>query len=245
MDHEFDWQKALDFACNHLATLYPRDSLKQELSDYSESISADDPGRALRTLEVIGENTAPTDHNFWSYLEGTASQLGLKDLADEYLHRHYEAYVDTAVAMPDNCRGLPTVNLMTMAQASLIILAPSGVAYWNQTCGNACGQRAEEGIVVPLIEPAVNDKKGVIECPLVGALAELHWGPVLGIDQKRAADIDAILNQFYWTRGLSVDQNRLGESEEAWVYLELNPKQFRLAIRLKWTKAVLAWPNSD
>src|ERR1700759_2849199 len=117
MGHKFDWQKELDFACKHLATLYPSDSLKQELSDYYESILADDPGRAIRKLEVIGENNAPTDYNFWSYLAGPASKLGLQDLADEYLHRYYESYIDAAVAMPANCRALSTVKLMNMIQA--------------------------------------------------------------------------------------------------------------------------------
>ena len=245
MDQEFDLNKSLQFACKHLATQYPGDALAEALRTYYASISANDPRGALRELERIGQQTAPGDYNFWSYLESTASQLELTDLADEYLHKHHEAYVDKAVAMPGNCRGLPTMNLYSMSQAGLIVLSPSGVAYWNQTCGNACGQRAEEGVLIPLLELTIDEDRNVPECPLISALASLNWGPVLGIDQERAAEIDTMLERFYWTHGLTVDRTRLGDSEEAWVYLGIDPRQFRLAVRLEWTKAVLVWPNSD
>jgi len=132
-----------------------------------------------------------------------------------------------------------------MEQACLILLAKSGFVYWNQTCGNACAQRGEEGVLVPLLERVLDERRSWVECPLYLALADMEWGPVLGIDDKRADEIDALLKRFYATECLSVDRARLAESEEAWVYVRVNPLKFRLGVNVASETGVLVWPNSD
>lgn len=242
MEQEFNWQESIDYARKHLYTLYPTPSLEQQLGGYFEAVAVNDPLRALQEMEKVGDTVAPGDWNFWPSLEVVANGLGFTDLGNQYRHKHDEAYIDRVVSMPDNCRGLPTIDLIYMAQACLIVLTASGVAYWNQTNGVGCGQRAEEGVLVPLVEPTITEKSGLLECPLFRALFDLDWKPM---SEEQAKKIDTILDQFYWVGGITVDRSRLAESEEAWVYVNVDPMQFRRATRLNSTKAVLVWLNSD
>jgi hypothetical protein len=245
MEQDFNWQESLDYARKHLYVHYRNSSLEQQLSGYFEAVAANDPLRALQEMEKVGDVFALGDWNFWPSLEVVANELGFTDLGNKYWGKREEAYVDGVVKKPANCRGLPTVNLISMSQASLILLTASGVAYHNQTAGIGCDQRAEEGALLPLVEPMLDEKSGVAECPLFGALYDLftsRWGHMT---EDTAKQIDAILGNFYWTKGLTVDRSRLAESEEAWVYVNVDPLTFRLVTRLNITKAVLIWPNSD
>jgi hypothetical protein len=85
------------------------------------------------------------------------------------------------------------------------------------------------------------------ECPAYNALSDLAWdrAPASGISNELAAGVDDILKRFYTTECLSVDRSRLGESEEAWVYVRINPLKFRLGVSVSSEAGVLVWPNSD
>jgi len=210
-----------------------------------ECLSRNDLFAAFSELKVLGDEWG-ADHNFWRYLGDAAHDLGLSDDEERCRIKSDQDYSAKAIQMPDTCKGLPIIELYSIDQACLILLAKSGFVYWNQTAGVACGQRGEEGVLVPLLDRVQDESGSLVECPLHLALADLAWGPVLGIvDDKRADEIDALFRRFYFTECLSVDRSRLLESEEAWVYVRINPFKFRLGVNVATEAGVLVWPNSD
>jgi len=136
----------------------------------------------------------------------------------------------------------PTILLYSLWQAALVIAWPSGVVYLNQTGGYSCGQRAQEGVVVPLMDIPLDTGR----CPLEYALSSLEWiSTGLGIDDDRATEIDEILGRFRATQGISVDRERQADSEEAWVYVVAAPADLAEYQRFGSCRGVLTWPNSD
>lgn len=140
----------------------------------------------------------------------------------------------------------PKIDLY-LNQAGVIILFKSGVIYQNQTCNTACMQRCEEGIlllvcyaylVAALPEP-------LYLCPIESGLKKMEWGPVEGIDEKRASEIDDLLQSESPTKHITVDRSRLNESEEAWVYVTLEPGEYGFYQGFGSCKGVLVWGNSD
>jgi hypothetical protein len=109
----------------------------------------------------------------------------------------------------------------------LIIPFPSGIVYWNQVAGMTCGQRALEGIYVPV---DWDDVAGAMEDTFIGG----------ALDTEDADRMDAKLIKY----GAKVDRSKLGESCESWVWLSLE-KGVRFIREFASAEAVLTWPNSD
>lgn len=65
------------------------------------------------------------------------------------------------------------------------------------------------------------------------------------VDFTRAEAIDTLLASRYETRGISVDRQRLEQSMEAWVYVDVEPAQSNPIECDGPLKGVLTWPNSD
>ncbi|WP_434300231.1 DUF6210 family protein [Corallococcus exiguus] len=70
------------------------------------------------------------------------------------------------------------------------------------------------------------------------------------IDEETAQEIDRILGLSFVTRdlGVRVDRARLGESHEAWVYVEVpaQPENGSVCLeRIPASQGILTWPNSD
>jgi hypothetical protein len=70
-------------------------------------------------------------------------------------------------------------------------------------------------------------------------------GPVEGIDEKRASEIDDLLHSESPTKQITVDRLRLNESEEAWVYVTLEPAEYGFYQGFGSCNGVLVWGNSD
>ena len=145
---------------------------------------------------------------------------------------------------PDNL-GMPVVHLSLNA-VGIIIMFPSGVIYHNQTCNAACYQRCQEGILVMPTAPVLitREPAELYQCEVERGLRAMEWGPVRGIDEVRAANIDALLLNSH-VRGISVDRSMLSESEEAWIYVDVQDGEYYTFKDFGPRKGVLVWENSD
>ncbi len=213
-----------------------------DFKEYNEYLSRDSIKEALLGLKNIGIKYNG-DSNFWRNLSFSAECLGLQKESEKY---DAQSRLESSkyIEMPEDQRGLPLLDASSMGQASLIILRKSGIVYWNQTCNTACAQRGEEGVLLPLVSPSLNSSKDIY-CPLEDSLSALDWGPIQGINEERANEIDVILQQFYETKSLNVDRTKLKESEEAWIYVNIDINSFKLGTEIKSNKGILVWINSD
>lgn len=142
------------------------------------------------------------------------------------------------------------VSLYGLNQLALIIIGESGIIYDNQVGGNFCLQRSEEGTLAIIF-----DCTGLI-------LEELEKYCVNkdGLNSDDADCIDKILWKYNSTCMLSVDRNRLQDSAEAWVYVDIANRENLIKdleniesdmypaydfLGFVETKGVLTWNNSD
>lgn len=140
----------------------------------------------------------------------------------------------------------PLIHLGYSWGIGLILLWPSGVFYSNQTGGYACLQPRIEGIFVPLHDELVDQEQ---------MLYDYFTGPkwrgacINGIDEETASHIDHVLNLSFHTSFLRMDRERLNESHEAWVYVDvLNVAEHvdsRPVVGFSTRKGILTWSNSD
>jgi Family of unknown function (DUF6210) len=140
----------------------------------------------------------------------------------------------------------PRIDLM-LNQVGVIIMFNSGVVYHNQTCGTACMQRFQEGVLVLPTDPllVIDAPFEVYQCPIEAALRKMTWYAIRGIDSERADEIDTLLKSNGFTSGIAVDRTRLQESEEAWVYVILEPGEYFAYSGFGRCQGVLVWTNSD
>jgi hypothetical protein len=137
------------------------------------------------------------------------------------------------------------VCLYELNKLALILLEPSGVFYHNQVCGHHCLQAFEEGTLSFLRDSDDLYKK----------IAEytMHKDGLSIVD---ANYIDDLFGQFDQTQCLSIDRNRLSDSMEAWVYINIDQKKitdpeddsvYYNASFLGFTsgKGLLTWDNCD
>jgi len=146
-----------------------------------------------------------------------------------------------------NTEGKPEIDL-SLNQAGVIIVFNSGVVYHNQTCGLTCMQRYQEGVLLLPTDPELMVDApvgGLYRCPIAYALEQMDWNSMTGIDTQRADEIDAVLTGYGFTKKITVDRTRLSESEEAWVYVTLEPLDYGLYSGLGSCRGILVWNNSD
>lgn len=139
----------------------------------------------------------------------------------------------------------PIVRLWHSSGLGVILLCKSGIRYTNQTGGYACLHPDAEGVYVPL-----NDSMWGME----NALNKYFTGPKLGgwchegIDEETASDIDSLLRKSHLTERLSVDRDRLTDSHEAWIHVNIAPKEdseYTQYAGVDTDKGILTWENSD
>ena len=146
------------------------------------------------------------------------------------------------------------VCLWGLDQLALIILCKSEVTYFNQVGGNFCLQMEDEGILTIIFD-------------VTNILDELASFCInkFRLSEEDADEIDRIL-QSHGTSYLSIDRNRLNDSMEAWLYVNILPENERDDFVKKiddmddsspikrpgfdfWgfeeTKGLLTWGNSD
>ncbi|WP_045234519.1 DUF6210 family protein [Deinococcus pimensis] len=135
------------------------------------------------------------------------------------------------------------VNLsLTLEQAALIVRMPSGVHYTNQTGGTSCHHPEAEGVLVPL-----EDENSWFQKQLEAIFEPA--GATVGRSGLTTATADALDELLRGQQEISirVDRARLLESEEAWVYVHVHPRESELPIMQGFgvREAVLTWLNSD
>jgi Family of unknown function (DUF6210) len=131
----------------------------------------------------------------------------------------------------------------------LIVEHPSGVRYSNQVGGFTCDRPELEGVLAP-VEVSEEVKERIQGLPYPGTL---------GITSEIADAIDALLAA-PCSYHLRVDRERLGESQEAWVFViiasterctrewpppETDPTTGHLYGFGPAARGVLTWINSD
>jgi len=139
----------------------------------------------------------------------------------------------------------PIIRLWNLVGLGLIVAHPSGVIYSNQTGGYACDHPEMEGVFVPLhdTDPYVDQYQQLDQ--------HFYYGPkwrghcYSGIDEETAAVVDEILTGSYLTRRLTVNRDKLRDSEEAWIHVIIAPPRERDFDGYPSGVGVLTWPNSD
>ena len=150
---------------------------------------------------------------------------------------------------------MPSVRLWNAEDIGVILLFPSGVYYFNQVGGVSCLQRIEEGVYVPVADVLIDQFSMLMQHFYDGP--KWHGACSNGIDTEDADAIDHIMSLSESTQGITVDRTRLGDSCEAWIYVDIVsessdfPAKFNdnipalPAAGFGRCKGVLTWPNSD
>jgi hypothetical protein len=134
---------------------------------------------------------------------------------------------------------MPSVNLWSLEEAALIVEWKTGVVFSNQTGGCACCQREMEGLLIPF-----NPCDRPVGAPtLREQLAFLINAQYL--TEELAGRIDALLEENYETRGVTVDRSRLRDSMEAWIHVDIDDSLSGIFCGFGRCKGVITWPNSD
>ncbi|GAB4214475.1 MAG: hypothetical protein OHK0012_12600 [Synechococcales cyanobacterium] len=134
-----------------------------------------------------------------------------------------------------------TVVLWNLEGIAAIILEPSNVKYSNQTCGHACIQSSAEGILIPFNDDTPLHAPERALWRRMSALLE----NVQQLTPDLADQVDGLLAMDAMTRCATVDRDRLTDSHESWVYIDLDTEASGLLTGFQKAKAVLTWQNSD
>lgn len=144
---------------------------------------------------------------------------------------------------PSRSGGKNKVLVGETQELGLIILGPSGVVYTNQTGGVCCIHAEAEGAYVKL-----QDDAGILE-----RLFRTWGSGTLRLEEPEwAVQINGVLVQM-GLRGLRVNQQRVQESREAWVVVQIDRAMFQLPAGidpqflsgLDAVEGILIWQNSD
>lgn len=128
----------------------------------------------------------------------------------------------------------------------LIVECPSGVRYENQVGGVVCWRGEEEGVLAP-VDLSSSTIEAIQNCSYPQGKA--------GISPEIADTIDGLLATESGARMLKVDRERLDESWEAWIYVQIdapattardfNDNYYGSVYGFGTARGVLTWPNSD
>jgi len=110
-----------------------------------------------------------------------------------------------------------TVALWNLEGVAAILLEASGVTYANQTGGHACLQSCAEGILIPFNDDTPLEDPDNALCRRLSRLLE----SAQFLTPTLADQIDVALATDSHTKCATVDRDRLRDSHEAWVYVDL------------------------
>ena len=127
-----------------------------------------------------------------------------------------------------------SIDLSGYEGLGIILLLNTGITYTNQSAGFACLHPEEEGAYCPIPQDAGRKELFTIRQNFSGSWTSLT--------EENVAFLNRIFRRF--NRPYRVNEGRLKESYEAWVYLTLTESEHEL-FNTSATEAVLTWPNSD
>jgi hypothetical protein len=134
------------------------------------------------------------------------------------------------------------VKLWGLSGATLIVPEQSGVTYSNQVGGTACFQMAIEGVLIPLNNDCLPEHhEELLETYLCRYFSDLDR--VFGADD--VPEFNKLLWNFPETTAIRVDESKIEESCEAWIYVIVNENSFSDFSGFGEFKGVLTWCNSD
>jgi hypothetical protein len=140
----------------------------------------------------------------------------------------------------------PRILLYPLRQVGLIILYPTGIIFQNQTGGISCIQRSEEGIFFPVSDAPVLDENYTTKMDLLDIeLTKLFPSYATNLKPELADKIDLLLRNYLPLKGVTVDRNRLNDSDEAWIYVNIEPSELADYSGFGSSRGVLTWSNSD
>ena len=135
------------------------------------------------------------------------------------------------------------VQLYELVGCALIIPSRSGVVFTNQAGGYACTQPELEGILIPLNNDyPINDNEDTLEFKISDIFTDSGWGT---LTQEQVRQIDAILQSYPETKGVSINYNKLDKSEESWLWVNAIETKHSSYKGFGNFEAILTWPNSD
>lgn len=131
------------------------------------------------------------------------------------------------------------VKLWDMCGVGLIVPGDTGVVFTNQVGGTMCDHRSLEGIFIPI---NVGLPEKYFQDLLTKVFETSKNGNLTYIESQK---INAVLLDSKFTQGITVDEERLSESVEAWVYVRIHETELSCYVNFGHFEAVLTWPNSD
>lgn len=134
------------------------------------------------------------------------------------------------------------ICLYNLTQTGIVILSGAGITYYNQTGGAACMQSRATGYFVPISNDPPLDQPELDLSLRLGSLLKDVTG--LTVDDSRK--INDLLLEVSSSDRYCVNDNRLNESQEAWVHIKVVPGgDYSQFTGFDEFDAVLTWPNSD
>lgn len=132
------------------------------------------------------------------------------------------------------------ICLYNLEQAGIIILQPSGIHYFNQTGGVPFSRSKAEGIFVPISNDPPEGMPELEVAPRLSAIC--HNKAQLHLEDANA--IDAVLTEISSTDVFSVNIQKLQDSKEAWVYVNVLPQgDYSYFQGFGEFEAILTWPQ--
>ena len=135
------------------------------------------------------------------------------------------------------------IDLFSITQTVLVVPRKTGIIYTNQVGGTECDHSELEGFVLPIEYDFRLDEP---QASLTFKLSEMFPEGNPGVIEQREADeIQKLLNDSPFTKGIIIDWKKLDSSKESWVYVIVNGSFDGTIKPGEITEAILTWPNSD
>ncbi len=131
--------------------------------------------------------------------------------------------------------------LYNLEQAAVILLDEGGVCYFNNTGGSAAIQSRAAGFLVPVSNDPPQDQP---ELALARRLSAVIKNKI-GITHADAAAINDLLREMSSSDFYCVDETRLEQSLESWVFIKIRPQgEYSQFQGFDEFTAILTWPSS-
>ncbi|GAB3252536.1 DUF6210 family protein [Chitinimonas naiadis] len=139
---------------------------------------------------------------------------------------------------------MPVIHLYDLTQCALIVPAPTGIIYQQQAGGTGCLQPQQEGYLIPISnDNALSAPSTSLEARLMSLFAE--GGGHRTLSKDLLEEMQGVLDDSGFTKGIRVNSDRADESLEAWVHV-LIPVDFQeCTTSPSLTPAILTWSNRD
>ena len=133
------------------------------------------------------------------------------------------------------------ISLWNDIGVGLIIKESSSVTYTNQVGGTSCLQLGAEGYLVPVNNDcAAGDYQSSLEYKLSNFFESKNT-----LSETDADLLDELLSRYEESKFICCDRKKLHESNESWVFVNIDYKKCESLRGFTSTSGVLTWPNSD